>query len=85
MIFMDFPCVFNNFLHVLYEFFKKYRFLSSEHKFFPPTGMASFWTHLPKSVEIVSDVADVKENNENITDFRYLEQKEKQRCVCAHV
>ena len=57
----------------------------SEHKFFPPTGMASFWTHLPKSLEILDDVTDVKENFDNINEPKYKENTQKQRCVCSQV
>ena len=47
--------------------------------------MASFWTHIPKSIETVSDSTDVKENFDNITDIKQFQNLEKQRCVCSQV
>jgi len=61
------------------------KFDRSEHKFFPPTGMASFWTHISKAVETVADDGEVHENFENIIDKKQTEAIKKQRCVCAKV
>lgn len=47
--------------------------------------MASFWAHLPKAVEVKSDIENVKENLDNVANVRYLNNTEKQRCVCAKV
>lgn len=60
--------------------------IRSEHKFFPPTGIASFWTHIPNTIEIIEDVDGVTENLHNIISIKYNNTNEKkQRCQCAAV
>eukprot|EP01016_Furgasonia_blochmanni_P005321 TRINITY_DN1206_c0_g2_i7.p1 TRINITY_DN1206_c0_g2~~TRINITY_DN1206_c0_g2_i7.p1 ORF type:complete len:264 (+),score=61.41 TRINITY_DN1206_c0_g2_i7:64-855(+) len=62
------------------------KLFSSDHKFFPPTGMASFWHHIENNVETVDDTGDSKEDNTNLVIGKYAKEearpKEKQRAIC---
>jgi hypothetical protein len=57
----------------------------SDHKFFPPTGMASFWNSVTGAVELTGDLAEVTEDKTNVTTKLYDSEHKKQRCMCAKV
>lgn len=48
--------------------------------------MASFWTHVPNTIELTDDIDGVQENFQNIISIKYNKTNEKkQRCQCAAV
>jgi hypothetical protein len=47
--------------------------------------MASFWNANTAAVEVLDDVADIKEDNTNVTSKLLETDHKKQRCVCAKV
>ena len=57
----------------------------SDHKFFPPTGMASFWTSMKDAVKFEDDVETVKTDNENLTSQLYDNDQKEKRIVCGKV
>lgn len=57
----------------------------SEHKFFPPTGIASFWDTVKNTVTFAKDVRNVTTDNENLTSKEYDNDKKDKRVVCRKV
>jgi len=55
----------------------------SDHKFFPPTGTASFWTSITGAVKLHDDVENIKTDNENLTTKLYDNEQKEKRVVCS--
>lgn len=60
-------------------------FIRSDHQFFPPTGMASFWNNIGKSVETIDDLQGVKEDRENLIVEKYTQTDASMRVCCNKV
>jgi len=56
----------------------------SDHKFQPPTGMASFWNHNSHAVELIDDIGEVKEDKVNIHPSNEMNSKSEKRRVCCN-
>jgi len=57
---------------------------TSEQKFLPPTGIASFWNHVGNSVEIHEDVNDVKQETVNVYPYSAMRgDSQRKRVTCT--
>jgi len=55
----------------------------SNHKYHPPTGIASFWSSVRGAVKLTDDIEDIKTDNVNLTTKLYDNEKKSKRVCCA--
>jgi len=55
----------------------------SDHKYQPPTGIASFWTSVKGAVKLTDDIEEVKADNVNLTTKFYDNDQKDKRVCCS--